>query len=346
MYIVHLWANQCHCGFCCPEEWQMSQRAGGLWQGKTGSILRLAPNAFCKPDAESALQFQAVQFPSQPRDRQSGQLLLQLHCRNCTAAISFSAKNSFSPSLFSNLFYYFQSLFNPSQIFPAPFRTTILFLHDSSLSPDPTIQYTITSNDLLRGSPINLPLANWNIISLASQFHVRSRAIASRPLHSEASAFGKNSISALINFHNLILVAVISVWFEFQLFQMRTHWNRSYSDPIRLFDSVKIATEDPLAEMHFLFRGMSVHAAAWFSQESQIIFVGHFLLVEPTMKQIMSWNQGSLHHQLSQNRLLSLFSSTSYILALASTSTYVPASKCGAWCPLPASETCVQLPVR
>jgi len=54
-----------------------------LWQGKTESILRLAPNAFCKPDAESALQFQAVQFPSQPRDRQSGQLLLpQLHRRH------------------------------------------------------------------------------------------------------------------------------------------------------------------------------------------------------------------------------------------------------------------------
>ena len=159
--------------------------------------------------------------------------LVSSFCRNCTAAISFSAQFFYSPSLFSNLFYYFQSFFNPSQIFPGPFRATILLLLDSSLSPDPFIQYTITSNDLPRGSPINLPLANWNIISLASECHVRSWAIASRPLHSEASAFWKNSISALINFHNLILVAVTSAWFEFQSFQMRTHWNRFYSNKIQ-----------------------------------------------------------------------------------------------------------------
>ena len=91
---MHLWANQCHCGVCCAEEWQTSQRGGGLWQGKTGSILRFAPNSFCKPDAESALQFQAVQFPSQPHDRPSAQLLLpQLHRHHLFLSPNFYDRN-------------------------------------------------------------------------------------------------------------------------------------------------------------------------------------------------------------------------------------------------------------
>ena len=65
------------------------------------------------------------------------------------------------------------------------------------------------------------------------------------------------------------------------------------------------------------------------------------------MKQIMSGNQGSLHHQLSQNRLLNLFSSASYILSLASTSKYVlAASKYGALPKLPRlASSCASAPL-
>ena len=78
------------------------------------------------------------------------------------------------------------------------------------------IQYTVTRSDLLHGSPIDLPLANWNIMSLASHSHVRSWTIASHPLHSQNSAYWKKFNDVLINFNILIIVSNISFWFEFQ----------------------------------------------------------------------------------------------------------------------------------